>query len=98
MILLLQSKGEGREKANAPWPRFPDPGRLELFGELFRLGDSETRRRLRASASKRNLPARTGSSGSGSAGYRFRAGALARVSTEMGVPRKPNRRRSWFTR
>ena len=238
MILLLQSKGEGREKANAPWPRFPDPGRLELFGELFRRGDAEknqvgqnlraqrkrrqwmlsheaamrqmkrggttwesffdaeTRRRgekrgeepsrskpesaeeaetmdavargrhaanearrdhvgelfrrgdgccrdeaghapnetasncpppsflhdsplpqrsqvltlfspsssprfsprLRDSASKRNLPARTGSSGSGSDGYRFRAGALARVSTEMGVPRKPKRRRSWLTR
>jgi hypothetical protein len=43
MVLLLQSKGESREKANARLPPFADPGKLELFeGAFF---DAETRRR-----------------------------------------------------
>ena len=43
MILLLQSKGEGREKANARLPALADPGKLELFeGAFF---DAESRRR-----------------------------------------------------
>ena len=85
MILLLQSKGEGREKANAT--RGAGPRGHPLVAGVFPgphnpTGGKDPHRALRRRR------------------YRFRGAALAlaRVSSEMGVPRKPNRRRSWLTR